>query len=283
MRRSLIFLRRIAIALLVAIVFWTALLMIFEESFIYFPHKYPQGIYGDARFIPHLQDCWITTEDSVKIHGWFAPADSAIATLVISHGNAGNISYRIPIIRELQRRRFNVLMYDYRGYGRSEGSPDEEGTYRDGRAAFDYALSLPQVNPGSIVLWGTSLGGAVAIDVATQRQAAGLILESTFSSAGDVARTLYPFLPVHLLLRTEFNSIQKIQGINVPLLMMHGAKDSIIPIELGRRLFAAANDPKQFYEIPNADHNDTFLVGGDRYYETVTRFVRGIPSLAPGS
>jgi fermentation-respiration switch protein FrsA (DUF1100 family) len=98
-----------------------------------------------------------------------------------------------------------------------------------------------------------------------------------------VARTLYPFLPVHLLLRTEFNSIQKIQGINVPLLMMHGAKDSIIPIELGRRLFAAANDPKQFYEIPNADHNDTFLVGGDRYYETVTRFVRGIPSLAPGS
>jgi fermentation-respiration switch protein FrsA (DUF1100 family) len=264
----------IAIAGLVAILFWTVALMIFEEKFIYFPHKYPRGMYEDARFIPGLKDCWITTEDGVKIHGWFAAADSALATLIMSHGNAGNISHRIPIIRELQRRKFNVLMFDYRGYGRSEGSPDEEGIYKDGRAVFDYALKLPEVNPRRVVLWGTSLGGAVAVDVALHRRAAGLILESTFSSAKDVARAVYPFLPVHLVLRSQFNSAEKIQNITIPVLVMHGNRDSIIPIALGRKLFRAANDPKEFYEITGADHNDTFFTGGSAYYDKVSLFAR---------
>ena len=272
--RVLVLLRQVAIAGLVAILFWTVLLMIFEEKFIYFPQKYPRGIYEDARYVPHLRDCWLTTEDGVKIHGWFAPADSAIATVVISHGNAGNISHRIPIMRELQRRKLNVLMYDYRGYGRSEGSPDEAGIYRDGRAAFDYALKLPEVDPRRVILWGTSLGGAVAVDVATQRPAAALILESTFSSAKDVARTAYPFLPARFFLRTKFKSIEKIRNVRIPLLFIHGSHDSIIPIELGRRLFRAAQDPKEFYEIPGADHDDTFFVGGAAYLDWIIHFVR---------
>jgi fermentation-respiration switch protein FrsA (DUF1100 family) len=272
----------IAIAGLVAILFWTVALMIFEEKFIYFPHKYPRGMYEDTRFIPGLKDCWITTEDGVKIHGWFVPADSALATLIMSHGNAGNISHRIPIIRELQRRKFNVLMFDYRGYGRSEGSPDEEGIYKDGRAVFDYALKLPEVDPRRVILWGTSLGGAVAVDVALHRRAAGLILESTFSSAGDVARMIYPFLPVHFVLRSQFNSAEKIQNITIPVLVMHGNRDSIIPIALGRKLYRAANDPKEFYEITGADHNDTFFTGGNAYYDKVTLFARTVlPLPAP--
>ena len=281
MKRLLVVLRRIAVAGLIALLFWTVIFMIFEEKFIYFPYKYPRGVYEDARFIPKLRDCWITAEDGVKIHAWFAPADLAIATLIIAHGNAGNISHRIPVIRELQRRGFNVLMYDYRGYGQSEGSPDEEGVYKDGRAAFDFALMVPEVDRTRIILWGTSLGGAVAVDVAQHRQAAGLILESTFSSARDVARTLYPFLPVFLVLRTSFNSIEKIQKVKVPILSIHGNQDSIIPIGLGRKLFRAANGPKEFYEIPHADHNDTFLIGGDRYYETITRFAHRIFSSGP--
>ena len=272
--RLLVLLRQVAIAGIVAILFWTVLLMILEEKFIYFPEKYPRGIYEDARSVPHLRDCWMTAEDGVKIHGWLAPADSAIATVVISHGNGGNISYLLPVMRELQRRGLSVLMYDYRGYGRSEGSPDEEGIYRDGRAAFDYAVKLPEVEAERIILWGTSLGGAVAVDVATQRPAAALILESTFSSAKDVARTAYPFLPARFFLRTKFNSVEKIQKIRIPLLFMHGTHDSIIPIELGRRLFRVAHNPKEFYEIPAADHNDTFSVGGAEYFETVIRFAR---------
>jgi fermentation-respiration switch protein FrsA (DUF1100 family) len=267
-----ILIRQILVAALASIILWTVVAMIFENKFIYFPSKYPDGIYEDARFIPNLTECWITTDDGVKIHGWFTLADSAIATLVIAHGNAGNISHRIDFIRRLQRIRFNVLMFDYRGYGRSEGSPDEAGVYSDGRAAFDHALQLPGVDAHKIILWGTSLGGAVAVDVALHRPAAGLILESTFSSARDVARVAYPYLPVQFTLRTRFSSIDKIANINIPLFQMHGNRDEIIAFELGKKLFDAAREPKEFYIIDGAGHNDTYIVGGQPYLEAVRRF-----------
>lgn len=265
----------LAIAGLAAIAFWTLIVMIFEERFIFFPTKFPDGNYEDAHFVPNMVDCWIPTEDGITIHGWFAPADSAFATLIISHGNAGNISHRIPLIRRLQQAGFNVLMYDYRGYGRSQGSPYEGGVYNDGRAAFDYALTLPGADPARIILWGTSLGGAVAVDVATYRKAAGLILESTFSSARDVAQTIYPFLPMRFILRSQFNSAEKIRGVHIPLLFIHGTMDGIIPIGLGKKLFQAAHEPKEFYEIPNADHNDTFFVGGEPYVQRIADFAKG--------
>jgi fermentation-respiration switch protein FrsA (DUF1100 family) len=164
-------------------------------------------------------------------------------------------------------------MFDYRGYGRSEGSPDEDGIYRDGRAAFDYVKSLSKVDSQSIILWGTSLGGAVAVDVAMYRKAAGLILESTFTSAKDFAAVHYPFFISRYLLRTKLNSIDKISAIHVPLLVMHGTQDGIVPIRLGRELFAAANEPKEFYEIAGADHNDTYFIGGPKYFQHVRRFV----------
>ncbi len=274
-RRKRIFLlaRRLIIAALATILIWTVIAMLFEDKFIFFPTAYPGGMYEDARFIRGLKDSMIVAEDGVRIHAWFAPADSPVATLVMSHGNAGNISHRIEIIRRLQNTGFHVLMFDYRGYGKSEGSPSEEGIYRDGRAAFDYAAMIPGVDPKRIFLWGTSLGGAVAVDVATQRPAAGLILESTFSSARDVARVAYPFLPIHLVLRTQLDSFEKIQRIRTPLLMMHGDRDSIIPIELGKKLFDVANEPKEFFVIAGADHNDTFIVGGRAYLEKPRDFV----------
>jgi fermentation-respiration switch protein FrsA (DUF1100 family) len=263
----------ISIAVAVALIFWTVALMIFEDRFIYFPEKYPRGAYDQARSIPNLRDCWITSEDGVRIHGWFAPADSARATLVMSHGNGGNISYLYLLMRSLQRHKFSVLMYDYRGYGRSEESPSEDGIYKDGRAAYDYALTLPEVDRHRVFLWGTSLGGAVAVDVATHRSPAGVILESTFTSAKDVARSAYPFLPVQFFLHSKFNSIGKIQTLRVPTLFLHGEHDSIIPLALGRKLFNAANEPKEFFTIPGADHNDTFFIGGDEYFDCIDRFV----------
>jgi uncharacterized protein len=275
-QRGIRLLRSLVIAAVSALIIWTIVLMLFEDKFIYFPQKYPQGAYDQARTIPNLRDCWIKTEDNVTIHAWFAPAESAKATLVLSHGNAGNISHRYLLLRSLQRHSFNVLMYDYRGYGRSEGTPTEAGIYKDGRAAYDYAASLPEAKAGPMILWGTSLGGAVAIDVATHRQPAGLILESTFTSAEDVARIAYPFLPVHFFMQTKLNSIEKIKTLTLPTLVIHGARDSIIPIGLGRKLFSAANAPKDFYEIPNADHNDTFFIGGEEYFNCIDRFIASI-------
>jgi fermentation-respiration switch protein FrsA (DUF1100 family) len=272
-KKGLVLLKQLIIALVVAVFIWIVIAMIFEEQFIFFPSKYPSGIYEDAKYIPRLRDCWITTEDSVRIHGWFAPAENALATLVMAHGNAGNISHRIPIIRQLQSTGFNVLMFDYRGYGKSEGSPDEEGIYKDGKAVLDYTLTLPEVNPKRIVLWGTSLGGAVVIEVATQRTAAALILEATFTSMQEMAGIHYSFLPARYILRTKLNSIEKISSIHIPILSIHGTEDEIVPLDMGKELFDKANEPKEFYEIPGADHNNTFFVGGTKYYTTVKEFV----------
>lgn len=271
------------IAVAAALIFWTVALMLFEDKFIYFPEKYPNGAYEQARSIPNLRDCWVATEDGVRLHAWFAPAESARATLLISHGNGGNISYRYLLMRSLVRQKFNVLMYDYRGYGRSEGTPSEEGIYKDGRAFFDYASTQPEVDPKKIILWGTSLGGAVATDVAVHRKAAGLILESTFTSGSDVARVLYPFLPVAPLMQSKFNTIDKIKTLHLPVLVMHGDLDEILPIGLGRKLYASANDPKEFYEITGARHNDTFFVGGDEYFNRVGLFTSKIlpPPIPP--
>lgn len=271
--RVVIILQQIAVAVVAAVVLWTIAFMIFEEKFIFFPSKYPEGLYGDAKFIPNLLDCRIPTEDGLNIHAWFAPADSARAMLVMFHGNAGNISHRIEIIRRLQRIGFNVLMFDYHGYGKSEGSPSEAGVYKDGRAAFDYVLTLRGVDSSKIFLWGTSLGGAVAVDVPLYRKVAGLILESTFSSAVDVAATAYRWMPVQFVIKSKFNSIEKIPNIHIPLFQMHGNRDRIIGIALGKKLFDAANEPKEFYTIEGADHNDTFFVGGEEYLHRVKAFV----------
>lgn len=279
-KRIIIFSKWIVILVGCSILILKILFMIFEERLIFFPSKYPEGFYEDARTIPNMKDCWITTEDGVKLHGVFASVDNPLATLVISHGNAGNITHRFEMMKRLMRAGFNVLFYDYRGYGKSEGSPGEEGVYKDGRAAFDFALTLQGVDPHRIVLWGTSLGGAVAVDVAFHRPAAAaLILESTFTSAKDVVREVYHFLPASLLLHSQFNSMEKIPDISIPVFCMHGNRDSVIPYKLGRQLYEAARQPKQFYEIAGADHNDTYLVGGNEYMLQIRDFI--IKSLGP--
>jgi fermentation-respiration switch protein FrsA (DUF1100 family) len=276
MRSFLRFLKRVLIAAVAAIAFWTILLMLFEEKFIFFPSTYPDGYYDEAANVPNLEDCWFTAEDGVKLHAWYTKADSPIATLFMAHGNAGNLSHRFPIIKALRDSGFNVLMFDYRGYGRSEGSPTENGVYADARAAFDYLLTRTDIDSSSIIIFGTSLGGAIAVDLATHRPAAGLILESTFSSAKDVARVAYPFLPAQFILRSEFDSESKIRSIRIPTLFLHGDQDGVIPISLGKKLYAAANEPKTFHTIIGADHNDVFWVGGEDYLAVIRSFSRSI-------
>jgi uncharacterized protein len=273
MKAKLLDILRLSLMTVVSVIILLAVLvMIFENKFIFFPAKYTAGQYTQAANIPGLTDCWMTTEDGVKLHGWFLPADSAIATLVMSHGNAGNISNRYALMAALRQNGFNVLMFDYRGYGRSDGTPSEEGIYIDGRTAFDYAAKLPQVDSQKIVLWGTSLGGVVAVDVAAKRHAAGMILESTFTSAADMAAEHYSFI-LRYVLRIQLNSIEKIVQIHTPVLLMHGNKDRTVPIRLGKELYAAANEPKEFYEITGADHNNTFMAGGATYLQRVSEFV----------
>ncbi len=247
--------------------------MIFEEQFIYFPAPYPEGNYSLIPRSLGVEDHWFTTEDGLRLHGWLVRSDSASPVLLFSHGNAGNISHRLDLLRQLRRWGFTVFIYDYRGYGRSEGSPTEAGVYADARAAFDYVSGLPGVDSQRIVAYGRSLGGAVSVDLATQRHPAALIVESTFSSAPDVAAHLYTFLPARLMLRSQFDSESKIRSIRIPVLVVHGSVDSIIPVALGKKLFDAANPPKEFFEIEGASHNDTHVIGGEPYFQKIRTFL----------
>ncbi len=271
----------ILVAGVVAIAFWTLVLMILEEQFIYYPHKYPDGYYDHIPPDLPVMDHWVTAEDGTRLHAWLVRSDSSKGILLLSHGNAGNVSHRLDLVRRLYRAGLSVFLYDYRGYGRSDGSPSEDGVYMDARSAYDYLTNHMNVPPLKIILFGRSLGGAVTVDLATHRTSAGMILESTFSSAPDMARVLYPFLPVTPFLRTRFDSEKKIKTVHVPLLVIHGTSDTIVPIRLGEKLFAAANEPKEFYRIPQGDHNDSYVVGGPEYLFRIKAFADSVTARSP--
>jgi hypothetical protein len=252
------------------------LLRLFENQFIYFPVKYPGGYWQPETFGVQVEDCYFNAADGVRLHGWLATHEKPIATLLWCTGNAGNISHRLDNLARLVKLPINVFIFGYRGYGRSEGSPNENGVYLDALAAYDYLASRPDIDRNKIVLFGRSLGGSVAVDLATKRPCAGLILESTFTSAQDMAKSSFGFIPVHLFIKTKFDSINKINRLHVPLLLIHGSQDRTVSIRLGKKLFAAANEPKEFYEIAGADHNDTYIVGGQAYFNRLLDFLRKV-------
>jgi len=202
---------------------------------------------------------WITTSDGVRLHAWYAGAAEGSPVLVWSHGNGGNIAGRADVLAALAAHGLGVLAYDYRGYGRSGGRPSEAGVYRDAEAAYDSERERG-VPAARIVCFGESLGGAVAIHLATRRPCAGVAVVSTFTSMRDVARRHYG--PLAFLAGDRFDSLGRIGRLTVPLLVAHGDRDEIVPFELGARLFAAANEPKRFFRAPGAHHNDVFASPG---------------------
>jgi len=214
----------------------------------------------------------LSTSDGETLHGWFVPAPEARATLLFFHGNAGNISHRLESIAVFHQLGLNVLILDYRGYGRSTGKPSEQGTYRDAQAAWEYLIGTEGLKPGDIVLFGRSLGGAVAVWLATQVQPAALVLESSFTSVPDLGAQLYPWLPVRLISRLHYDSRARLPQVQVPVLVIHSRDDEIIPIDHGRALFAAANRPKHFLEL-RGGHNDGFVLSREHYLAGLRGFL----------
>jgi fermentation-respiration switch protein FrsA (DUF1100 family) len=255
--------------------------MAFEDHLIFFPTKYPDGFWGingDAlREGVVVEDCFFQTEDGLTLHGWHAARGRARAGLVLLwfHGNAGNLSYRFDMMMRLLELPVSIFIIDYRGYGRSEGRPSEKGIYMDARAAWDYLIRERGLLANQIVIFGKSLGGAAAIDLATRVGAAGLIVQSSFTSTKDMAARLLPFLPARLL-RTKMDSISKIGRVTCPKLFIHSRADEIVPFDLGWRLFEAASEPKRFYEVVGAPHNSTYIVGGRGYIDALGRFLESI-------
>jgi len=218
------------------------------------------------------RDVAIHTDDGVTLDGWYVPAKGATRTLLFFHGNAGNISDRGTSLTVFHSLGLNVLMIDYRGYGRSDGTPDEAGLYRDARAAWRYLTDTRGVPADRIIVAGRSLGGAVATDLAARVRPEALVLESTFDSMADVARHYLPLISRLVRLRYRFDSAAKISAIRCPLLMLHSPDDDVIPFELGRKLFAAAPDPKHFVRL-KGDHNSGFLVSEAVYRAAWTTFL----------
>lgn len=254
-----------AVALLVVVVVW------FEEAFIYFPSRGDVGTPADRGL--DYQEAYLTAEDGVRLHGWLVPGRGPL-TLLWLHGNAGHIGHRLEqlaLIRE--RLGVGVFLLDYRGYGRSEGRPSEDGTYRDASAALTYLQAQPGVDAAGIVLYGQSLGGAVAVELATRERVRGLILEAPFASVPAMARAVYPFLPVGPFLRNRYDSLARIGSVGAPVLILHSERDEVVPYEQGRALFAAAAEPKRFHTIVGAGHNDAYYRGGSGYWQALQEFL----------
>jgi hypothetical protein len=261
------------IAVLVTTVF--ILPVLFEKRLIYFPFRTLEVTPRDLGL--RFDEAHLVADDGVALHGWFLPVEGSRFTVLMAHGNAGNISHRLDRALLIHAKlKADVLLFDYRGYGLSQGSPDEEGTYRDGRAAYRYLATERGLDPGRIVLFGESLGAAVALQLALESPCRALVLESPFASIPEMARTVLPFWPFGSLLRTRYDNVGKIGRLKVPLLVLHGEGDTTVPFAQGRRVFAAAPEPKRFYAIPGAGHNDTYVIGGDAYWQAWREFFESL-------
>ncbi len=217
----------------------------------------------------------IATEDGIRIQAYWLPFQQTDRTLLFLHGNAGNASHRLYNADMLRKMGTNVLLLEYRGYGRSEGSVSESGLYADARAGMQYLLTERSISENRIIVFGRSLGGAVAVDVAQDRDLAGVILESSFSSLSDAAASLVG-LPIGWLASGLYDSISKIGRVRAPLLFFHGDRDEVIRYRVGQRLFEAAPEPKQFVTLEGAHHNDTVSVGGADYARRIDRFIHEV-------
>ncbi len=250
------------------------MLSLFERNLIFFPTAYPAGDWAPAGLAP--EDVWFESPDGVRLHGWYLAAESPRAVVLFAGGNGGNLSDRAEFLRVLHRDLgLTVMIFDYRGYGRSEGSPSVDGVFRDARAARAWLAEREGMLPEDLVLLGRSLGGGIMVDIAAREGARALVLESTFSSLAEVGRHHYPYLPVRLILRGRFDSSAIIGDYDGPLLQSHGDRDEMIPRELGRRLFEAAGEPKRFVDLPGGRHND---FPPPAYYEALDEFLDGLES-----
>lgn len=218
------------------------------------------------------EDVFLKAEDGTQIHAFWLPAERARVAILFLHGNGGNASYSLPKSSYLVRLGASVLVLDYRGYGLSEGTPSEEGVYQDARAGLAYLTDVQGFPEDHIIVFGQSLGGAVAVNLAQDRKLGGLILESTFDSIENVARVRVPFARVFL--SDRFNSGQKISRLQTPILFFHGDQDGIVPIASGRNLFELAPEPKDFMIVEGAGHNNVADVGGRLYWNRIGQFMK---------
>ena len=254
-----------------------------QRRLIYFP--WPDRLPAASSVLTGSQEVVVATEDGIHLGGWFLPAQGGrpAPAVLVCNGNGGNRALRAPLATALSRAGLSVLLFDYRGYGGNPGRPSEGGLAADARAAQAWLAARPEVDPDRIAYFGESLGAAVALRLAVERPPAALILRSPFTSLTDVGRLHYPWLPVKWLLSDRYGSAARVAQLSVPLLVIAGERDQIVPSALSRRLYDAASAPKRFMLVPGADHNDAALLNGPQTVDEILRFLAQTAVLAaPG-
>ena len=246
------------------------LMVVLQSRMVYYPSR-EIGMTPDKIGLA-FEDVSIDTDDGIRLSGWFIPHESGENVILFCHGNAGNISHRLDSIRIFHELGLSTFIFDYRGYGRSTGKPSERGTGKDTEAAWRYLVEERGIDPERIIIFGRSLGGAIAAQLAMKHTPKAFILESSFTSVADIGAQLYPWLPVRLLSRFDYPTIAFVKDIACPVLVVHSSGDDLIPFNHGRELFEAAPEPKEFLEI-RGSHNEGFLVTGQPYKDGLRSFL----------
>jgi fermentation-respiration switch protein FrsA (DUF1100 family) len=262
--------------LFIVITVWVSLCLLiyfFQDKLIYFPHKKIE-VTPAAISLQH-EDITLVTNDSVQLNAWWIPHPDSRATLLFFHGNAGNISHRLNSIDIFHQLGLSVFIIDYRGYGKSTGTPSEQGTYIDAETAWNYLVKEKNIPPENIIIFGRSLGGAVAAALAEKHSSLALIVESSFASITDIGKHYYPYLPTRLLARIKYSTISRMPNIKAPVLIIHSTEDDIIPYKNGKLLYEAAKEPKSFLQI-NGDHNNGFMLSDEKYIRGINKFLTDI-------
>lgn len=248
----------------------TLVVFVFQSSLMYFPRRELVATPGAVGL--QFESVFFTTSDGIVVHGWFVPHPDDVGTILFCHGNGGNISHRLESLFQFHRMGLSVFIFDYRGYGQSTGTPDEHGTYADVNAAWHYLATTRKIRPESVVFFGRSLGGAIAAWLAKEHTPGALIIESSFTSIPEIGADLYPFLPVRILSRFQYNTRGHVKHVQCPVLVIHSRDDELMPFRHGQRIFEAAPEPKRFLEI-RGGHNDGFLLSGTSYEEGIRSFL----------
>lgn len=257
-----------AIILITVTVVLFALIYIFQSKLVYFPFK---KIDADSKSIGlDFESVTFSADDKTELFGWYIPKKDAETTLLFLHGNAGNISHRLESIKIFNSLGMNVFIFDYRGYGKSKGSADEQNTYDDAMAAWEYLLRQKKAKAEDIIIFGRSLGGSIAAYLGAKLKPKAVILESTFSSARDFISDVYPFLP-QALVRYSYETKTYLKDISSPILIIHSENDDLVPFKHGRLIFESANEPKSFLKI-RGDHNLGFIQSQEIYIEGLKKF-----------
>lgn len=246
----------------------------YENSQVFQPSVYPEGEWNPAGL--DFEDAFFQAEDGTHLHGWFLPHPQPRAVILFAHGNAGNLTHRREMLEEIRdRQQVSIMVFDYRGYGRSKGKPHEAGLLQDARAARQWLSKRTGRTEEEIVLMGRSLGGGVMVDLAANEGASALVLVNTFNSLVDVAEHHISWLPADKLMVNRLDSISKIGNYHGPVLQTHGDRDRVVPYEFALELFGATNSPKQFVMVPGGGHNDPL---SDEFHEALDELLTSLPS-----